>query len=536
MYHCDISNGDLTITLTGITCGSDSNPYTDQVSVSGSSSLNSIYITDVTLALHISSVTLSSPTPFLINSSDVTVSFFGSSLFAASAAGSAGIECSGYSTISFSTNDITSELKATGATGGAGIGTSQNGACGYLSFWNGTVIATGGAGAPGIGSGRAENGNSTLDHVHLYNGTFTIAGTPGYGAGDAENGRSRVNKLHISAGDISVTGIGAGHAEDFGESSLGELLIFGGRIQTTGRPGSAGLGAGSVIGLNSISRVENLLISAGDITATGDAGAGIGSGHAQGGLSAIETLSIDTGFLRVRGTSGIGAGRGDGSSVERLVLGGSLGRLEIECEAEGGPCLQARSVTLVNQTLAAVTNTTQFLGMDIDLESEVATVDWLVRYRNLSLAENIDGFPVLHLANLAGLTDGTVTVEIRQVGGEGFVRSVKVDPEVAKGLLSSVPSGDYEIKFLDEYDDRIGYLCAGNTDATTLNIGGGEVFYPDVRICQKKEPIALGTIIGIAIGIAFVVLFNVMIVLAVRARGCGRRDQDKTEEWISGYT
>ena len=93
-------------------------------------------------------------------------------------------------------------LKATGGWGGAGIGGGAYGGNGsYITICSGTVIATGGLEAAGIGAGYQTNG----DHITIKGGNVTATGACGAGIGSGYYcGFSSDIKIAPASGSIAV--------------------------------------------------------------------------------------------------------------------------------------------------------------------------------------------------------------------------------------------------------------------------------------------------------------------------------------------
>ncbi|WP_024858848.1 hypothetical protein [Ruminococcus albus] len=148
---------------------------------------------------------------------------------------------------------------------GAGIGGGYHVNCGNIVINGGTITATGGEGAAGIGSGDSTCGNITIN-----GGTITATG------GNYENG---------------AAGIGSGSGVYF-NASCGEIKINGGTVNATGGKGAAGIG--SSVNNNKVSSCGDITIAntVTKVTATkgkGDRGAySIGAG----GGSTCGTVTI----------------------------------------------------------------------------------------------------------------------------------------------------------------------------------------------------------------------------------------------------
>ena len=130
---------------------------------------------------------------------------------------------------------------ATGGQYAAGIGCSLQGACGEITISGGTVIATGGQYAAGIGgSYQADCGTIAISGgtVTATSGEFAAAigsGPEGNCSGIAISGGTVT-----AAGGLKAPGIGAASSG----GTCGNISITGGTVQATGAEASAGIGCG----------------------------------------------------------------------------------------------------------------------------------------------------------------------------------------------------------------------------------------------------------------------------------------------------
>lgn len=100
-------------------------------------------------------------------------------------------------------------------------------------YGNGSLSATGGHRAPGIGANYSGNAGTLIVHSGVVNG---IGGNDGAGIGASSS--SKMNRLEILGGEVSggggnnATGIGKGRSGQ----CISELLIAGGIVQVSGMP------------------------------------------------------------------------------------------------------------------------------------------------------------------------------------------------------------------------------------------------------------------------------------------------------------
>ena len=210
-------------------------------------------------------------------------------------------------------------LTATGGNNAAGIGGGINGNGENITIKGGTVNATGTDGA-GIGGGNGGVGKN----ITITGGTVTAAGgfgNAGIGGGNGSDGEN----ITITGGSVTATGgefaagIGGGR-----EGSGKNITITGGTVNTTGGDnGGAGIGGGAEGGGG-----NNITIKGGTVTATGGGyrgtgGAGIGGGS--GG--SLENITINGGSVTATGGSyaaGIGGGAEGGSGKNITITGGTV--------------------------------------------------------------------------------------------------------------------------------------------------------------------------------------------------------------------
>ena len=246
-------------------------------------------------------------------------------------------------------------LTATGGNNAAGIGGGFQGNGENITITGGTVIATGGFSAAGIGGGREGKG----ENITITGGTVNATGTDGAGIGGGNGGVGKnitiTGGTVTAAGGFGNAGIGGGNGSD-GEN----ITITGGSVTATGGEFAAGIG-----GSNGGSG-NNITITGGTVTATGgEGGAGIGGGAEGGGGN---NITIKGGTVTAtgggnRGNSGAGIGGGSSGSGENITIndgkvtatggnyaagigGGSVGRW-------GGDAGSGNNITITGGTVNA---------------------------------------------------------------------------------------------------------------------------------------------------------------------------------------
>ena len=202
-------------------------------------------------------------------------------------------------------------LTATGGNNAAGIGGGFQGNGENITITGGTVTATGGFSAAGIGGGREGKG----ENITITGGTVNATSNDGAGIGGGLLGSGE--NIAITGGTVNATGTdGAGIGG--GNGGVGKnITITGGSVTATGGEFAAGIG-----GSNGGSG-NNITITGGTVTATGgEGGAGIGGGAEGGGGN---NITIKGGTVTAtgggnRGNSGAGIGGGSGGSGENITI------------------------------------------------------------------------------------------------------------------------------------------------------------------------------------------------------------------------
>ena len=260
-----------------------------------------------------------------------------------SGASRAGLEKTSTGTLTLKDdNKEAGSLTATGGASAAGIGGGFQGNGENITITGGTVDATGGYGSAGIGGGKEGKGeNITItggtvnatsndgasigggllgsgENIAITGGTVNATGTDGAGIGGGNGGVGKnitiTGGTVTAAGGFGNAGIGGGNGSD-GEN----ITITGGSVTATGGEFAAGIG-----GSNGGSG-NNITITGGTVTATGgDKGAGIGGGDEGGGGN---NITIKGGTVTAtgggnRGNGGAGIGGGSGGSLENITING----------------------------------------------------------------------------------------------------------------------------------------------------------------------------------------------------------------------
>ena len=212
-------------------------------------------------------------------------------------------------------------LTATGGNNAAGIGGGFQGNGENITITGGTVIATGGFSAAGIGGGREGKG----ENITITGGTVNATSNDGAGIGGGLLGSGE--NIAITGGTVNATGTdGAGIGG--GNGGVGKnITITGGTVTAAGGFGNAGIGGGNG------SDGENITITGGSVTATGgEFAAGIGGSNGGSG----NNITITGGTVTATGGEG-GAGiGGGGAAASDIELWGSNGGNGEDITINGG--------------------------------------------------------------------------------------------------------------------------------------------------------------------------------------------------------
>ena len=222
-------------------------------------------------------------------------------------------------------NNEAGSLTATGGASAAGIGGGFQGKGENITITGGTVNATGNEDGAGIGGGSSGSGSGSGENITINGGEVTASGGDNWddcGAGIGGGNGSDGENITINGGSVTATGgsyaagIGGGSVGFWGgESGSGKnITINGGTVNATGTDGGAGIGGGEN------GNGEDITINGGKVNASGAyGGAGIG-----GGVNGIGSKVTVSGAAQVTATatgsgpdwSGVGTGAtiGNGGS------------------------------------------------------------------------------------------------------------------------------------------------------------------------------------------------------------------------------
>ncbi|MFH7322701.1 LPXTG cell wall anchor domain-containing protein [Aeromicrobium sp. JJY06] len=177
----------------------------------------------------------------------------------------------------------------------------------------GTVRATGGSNAAGIGGGMSQSGGTTTINDGTVEAVGRGVGSAGIGGGHSGGGGTIV----INGGVIDARSSFDGAAIGGGTSgSVGLVTINGGDVTAT-----TSEGVGSGIGGAWMSQGGTVRITGGTVTSTAaDGGAGIGSGRNATGATSVEVLGGTVSATGGRWAPGLGSGQST-SAASNVEIG-----------------------------------------------------------------------------------------------------------------------------------------------------------------------------------------------------------------------
>ena len=177
-------------------------------------------------------------------------------------------------------NNEAGSLTATGGASAAGIGGGFQGKGENITITGGTVNATGNEDGAGIGGGSSGSGeNITINDgkVTATGGSYAAGiggGSVGAWGGDAGSGKN----ITINGGTVNATGTDGGAGIGGGENGNGEdITINGGKVNASGAYGGAGIGGG-VNGIGSKVTVSGAAQVTATATGSGPDWSGVGTG------------------------------------------------------------------------------------------------------------------------------------------------------------------------------------------------------------------------------------------------------------------
>jgi hypothetical protein len=321
-----------------------------------------------------------------ISNSNITFVIKNQNSIASQTSGVAGISCADYANLVFRSDDPNSRLTVSGDMAAAGIGGSEDGHCGSLTFNSGTYHVTAGSHGAAIGTGQGTQGFSSVREIRITDSARITAISGEFGAaigcGEATQGDTYVDLIQIDGGtvyargEVSAVGIGTGHAW-YGNSTVNRIAITGGDVTAMAGIQSyygTGIGAGWALGgatgvANAM--VDTIYISGGRVNASGQWGAGIGAGATQmnhndfPAHSSVRDITIAGGTVFAESVNAAGIGSGfvqtgfammdvirisGGSVFARSRLGSAIGG----GEATNGGLTSVRQILITGGDVVAI--------------------------------------------------------------------------------------------------------------------------------------------------------------------------------------
>ncbi|MBR5712040.1 MAG: Cna B-type domain-containing protein [Lachnospiraceae bacterium] len=297
-------------------------------------------------------------------------------------------------------------LTASGNQYNAGIGGNRNyinaETCGTIRIYGGTITATGGSDAAGIGDGSSGRGGTVI----IGGGKVTANGGR-YGAGIGGGNYGNGGSITITGGTVTAQGGSQGAGIGGGYHGYGgNIIIDGGSVTATGGNNGAGIGGGYSEG-NTTDTTQKIIIKKGSVTATGGKGAaGIGSGYYQ---THCGTISISGGS--VTATAGTYGSR-SGSNW--------MGYTYYDCPAAiGGSFVSGDSITISGGTVNA---TARYNGTAIGAVQEEGGANVTITGGAITATAN-DGVGIGNGYGYESHSSTTVNVSISITDASAFVQA-----------------------------------------------------------------------------------------------------------------
>ena len=384
-------------------------------------------------------------------------------------------------------------VTATGGETAAGIGGGSS-ASGTVIINGGTVDATGGSSGAGIGGGESDSGTVTI------NGGTVKANGDNRGAGiGGGSGSIRIGIVTINGGTVNATGgsdWGAGIGS--GEMGSGTVTITGGTVNATGGPSSAGIG-GSRNGSGTVT------ITGGTVNATGgtpnnpinDWGAGIG-----GGSSGNGTVTITGGTVTATG-NGTGAGiRGtlsttvteDNVSGNAFIVASSISDTSGQANWSGVIIIGNTGKVYGNPTLTTDATVPSAVTLTVPANSTLAIAEGTTLTNDGTI--NIKSGGAL-TNNGTLINNGTINIES---GGTLTNNGTLINNGTINGAVNGNQPGVYVT--YQAYNTEAGEFSEATafatpvTDQTTWGTAGTETWY--VVNSEAANDLTIGTRIAVS--------------------------------------
>lgn len=344
----DLSQGSIVISATGYKQGSgDETPFTGAYTIKQDDKAylnNTVSVTGGTHEITMNDVVIdvsnsSGACAFSIATGATVDLKLAGPVTLKSGSNKAGLSVPTGAAVTISADTDSDELTAKGSQGGAGIGGNKKTSGGNITILGGTVNATGGASAAGIGGGDNGTGTGEGESIHISGGMITATGAGGagigggsYAVGAGHSGQIIIDgKATVIANAINYgAGIGGGESAD-GTGVSGKIILRGAANVTAESLNGGGAGIGSGSGISEDVHLtgeygEVLITDYATVKANSDNATGIGGGQAYDDASS-RCRSYGTGIngrltisgnanVTASGAAGIG---GSGSSYYKSL-------------------------------------------------------------------------------------------------------------------------------------------------------------------------------------------------------------------------
>ena len=365
--------------------------------------------------------------------------------------------------------DNAGSLTATGGESAAGIG-GGNANAGQVTITGSNITATGGYGSAGIGGGYGQispNPNAGDGDVTISGGTIKAAGGT-FGAGI---GGGYIGDAHVTiTGDATVEevqgGEGAAGIGSGAYASIGEVEISGNAKIENAQGGITGSGIGGGNGASGTVVIKD----DSTVTATGgEAGAGIG-----GGIYGLSNVTIE-GNTKVNATGGAGGAAIGGGAGAENNSDNNGNQITIKSNENGSPTINAvgggtdegEKIVIGGAGIGAGCESDA--DADITLEGKV-TITATAGKDNVAIGAN--GIE----QEFSGLAEGS---SITRYDPEGNDITLPTDPVPAVPSSSGGGSADASVQesvfpglvVTDKDGQRISYTSIRDNNVLSLRVG-----------------------------------------------------------------
>ena len=372
--------------------------------------------------------------------------------------------------------DNAGSLTATGGESAAGIG-GGNANAGQVTITGGNITATGGYGSAGIGGGYGQgspNPNAGDGDVTISGGTIKAAGGTfgaGIGGGYYGNGTVTITGDAVIENASNESGSGAGIGGGMG--SDGNVTISGNAQvkNVTGGYGAAGIGGGAFaspdkIGNGNVVIKDNAEI---DNVQGGAYGAGIG-----GGIFGLGNVTIE-GNTKVNATGGAGGAAIGGGAGAENSSDNKGNQITIKSNENGSPTVKALGGGTDEEEEIVIGGAGIGAGCESDADADI-TLEGKVTITATAGKDNVAIGANGIEQEFTGLAEGS---SITRSDSEGNDTTLPTDPVPAVPSASGGGSADASVQesvfpglvVTDKDGQRISYTSIRGNNVLSLRVG-----------------------------------------------------------------